>query len=1547
MNNDNVESIYPLSPMQEGMLFHSIDGKESKVYVVVLHFSLHGALNVSAFKLAWQQVLDRHPVLRTFFIWKNRETPLQIVRRRVDLPWQDHDWRHMAASEQTKLLKSFLQADREKGFNLSKAPLMRFTLVQMSENDYHFFFSHQHMLLDGWSMGLLLREVFAVYQAICSGENISLEKLQPYKTYITWLKQQDFSEAELYWRKTLQGFTQPTPIHLDETLGGSNSSMETYDEQQFRLPKAITAKFQSLAQQQKITLGTLIHGVWAVLLNRYSGETDIVFGTVVSGRSIALTGIESMIGLFINTLPVRVQISPQTSLVPWLKELQGQQIQARRFEYSSLRNIQAWSELVRSQGQSLFDSILVFGNYPLNDILKDAVGDLEIGDVSFLEGSNYPLTVLIDPNEELTIRISYETRRYSDATIVQIFNHFQTLLEAFVANPYQPLSALSILTEGELQKLLVDFNQTTVSYPTNTTLTQLFEAQVAKTPEAVAVQYGQEYLTYAQLNRRANQLAHFLQKMGIEPETLVGVFMERSLEMVICLYGILKAGGAYVPLDPEYPAERVAFMLEDTQVPVLLTQNRLLEQLSSIQNLAATRMETTAQISELICLDSEWSTIAQESPDNPVSGAKAENLAYVIYTSGSTGRPKGVMNEHRGICNRLLWMQNEYQLTETDRVLQKTPFSFDVSVWEFFWPLLFGARLVVAKLGGHKDSDYLVNLIVEQEITTIHFVPSMLQAFLLNENVENCQSLKRVICSGEALPYTLQERFFARLKAELHNLYGPTEAAVDVTYWACQRESELATVPIGRPVANTQIYLLDPELQPVPIGVPGELHIGGVQVARGYLNREELTAEKFIGDPFSSDDGARLYKTGDLARYLPDGNILYLGRKDHQVKIRGNRIELGEIEATLSQHPSVREVVVVAHEFGPGDNRLAAYVVPKQEQSISISQLRDFLSKKLPEYMIPASYTMLDTMPLTPNGKVNRKALPIPEFDRSILTSDFMAPRNATEETLAEIWAQVIGLERVGINDNFFDLGGDSIISLQIVAKARQAGLRLIPQQLFEYQTISELSSAIGIAESVIAEQGLISGSVPLIPIQHWFFELSMSNRNYWNQSVMIDVLDELDLKLLEQTLQQLLTQHDALRLQFLPETSAASQEWKQSINQTLPTIDFEVIDISDLPQIEQQEIVEITKSRLEAGHNLEQGKLINAAYFEPDRLFISIHHLVIDGISWSILLQDIEAIYTKLVRDESIILPAKTTSFKAWAEKLNEFAQTKVVKQEMDYWIAVSEGVTGEIPVDASAKATNTESSKRTISVSLSLEETRSLLKEVPPVYNTQINDALLTALAQTITSWADQTALFISLEGHGREEIIKNVDLSRTSGWFTTIFPIKLTLPDSPSPSAALKSVKEQLRGIPNRGIGYGLLRYLCQDEGVRNKLATLAKPQILFNYLGQFDRALPDSALFRFTQPLMGAHSPEALRSHLLEVNMIVINGCLRMDWNFSQNIHRRETIQQLADNYAEALRTLIAHVLSPDEAGGFTPSDFPLANLDEEKINQIANKLNEPE
>jgi amino acid adenylation domain-containing protein len=627
-----------------------------------------------------------------------------------------------------------------------------------------------------------------------------------------------------------------------------------------------------------------------------------------------------------------------------------------------------------------------------------------------------------------------------------MLGHYRTILEGIAASIDRPLSDLPLLTDVERQQILVEWNRTEVAYPKDRCLHELIEAQVKLTPEAVAVAFEGKQLTYSELNAKANQLARHLRKMGVVPDSLVGVCVERSLEMVVGLLGILKAGGAYVPMDPEYPKDRLAFMLEDSSVKVLLTQGKLADSLPKC-NARLTR------------LDTDWPLIEGESDADVERRVSAEHLAYMIYTSGSTGKPKGAMNTHRGIVNRLLWMQDAYQLTAADRVMQKTPFSFDVSVWEFFWPLLAGAKLVVARPGGHRDGAYLAQLIEREKITTVHFVPSMLQAFLEQEGLrESCSSLKRVICSGEALPMEYQRRFFSVIGAELHNLYGPTEASVDVTYWACQRESRMSTVPIGRPIANTRIYILDRRLQPVPAGVAGELHIGGVGLARGYHNRPELTAEKFISDPFSGEPGARLYKTGDLARHLPDGNIEYLGRLDHQVKIHGFRIELGEIETVLNQHPKVQSSVVVAREDKPGEKRLVGYFVARNGEA-DPAEIREWLGAKLPEYMVP-TLIPLQALPLSPNGKVDRKALPAPEVKSLIPSSAYAAPQTVTEHLLASVWAKELGLEKVSVSDNFFDIGGHSLVLIRIQAKLNQSlGRHVSIVEMFQFPTIHALAN--------------------------------------------------------------------------------------------------------------------------------------------------------------------------------------------------------------------------------------------------------------------------------------------------------------------------------------------------------------------------------------------------------------------------------------------------------------------------------------------------------
>jgi amino acid adenylation domain-containing protein len=1045
MGKNNIEDIYPLSPVQQGILFHTLSAPKSGMYFEQVAYNLQGNLDVSAFADAWQRVVDRHSILRTLFLYERRKDPLQVVCQRVKLPWARHDWPAMTKAEQQERLEIFLQADRDQGFELSRAPLMRLALIQVSDDVYYFVWSSHHLLLDRWSSSLVVKEVIALYKALLRRQDLQPDPTRPYRDYIAWLSQRDLSEAEVFWRQRLKGFTEPTGLGIARSEGSPPDQEVAHERLQIRLSAATTTALQSLAQRCRVTLNTIVQGAWALLLSRYSREGDVVFGAVVSGRPTDLAGVETMVGLLINTLPVRVHISSEDLLLPWLKQLQDQMVELRQHEYSPLVQVQRWSEIPR--GFPLFESILAFENSAVGGSLEDLGESLEVRIIRYEGGrTNYPLTVFARPGRELLLGVIYDRRRFDADAMTRMTGHLQTLLEGMLVNPEQRVSDLPLLTDAERNQLS-DWNNTRADYAKDRCIHELFEAQVEQTPDAVAITFEGRQLTYRELNARSNQLAHFLVKRGVGPEVMVGICVERSMEMVIGLLGILKAGGAYVPLDPEYPKDRLAFMLEDARVAVLLTPERLIERLPQYAG-------------RVLCLESCWDSIMREEDENPGSGLTPNNLAYVIYTSGSTGKPKGAMNTHQGIWNCLLSMQQAYQLTSDDRVLQKTPFSFDVSVLEFFWPLLAGGRLVLARPGGHRDSAYLVKLIAEEQITTIIFVPSMLHVFLKERGLETCRCLKLVICGGEALPLELQERFFAQLGAELHNIYGPTEAAVAVTFWACEPKSSRRTVPIGRPIANTRMYILDSLLRPVPAGVPGELHIGGVGLGRGYLGRPELTAEKFIPNPFGGEAGARLYKTGDLARYMPDGTIEYLGRTDHQVKIRGFRIELGEVESMLGQHPAVRQAVVLAREDVAGEKRLVAYLVGEGQTAPSRAELRHFLQERLPEYMVPSAFVTLDALPLTPNGKLDRWALPAPHTVRSNQQGTTVGPRDSLELQLVQMWEEILAVHPVGVTDNFFELGGHSLLAMRLMGQIeRQFGRRLSLSALFQGATIDQLAS--------------------------------------------------------------------------------------------------------------------------------------------------------------------------------------------------------------------------------------------------------------------------------------------------------------------------------------------------------------------------------------------------------------------------------------------------------------------------------------------------------
>ena len=1002
-------------------------------------------------------------------------------------------------------------------------------------------------------------------------------------------------------------------------------------------------------------------------------------------------------------------------------------------------------------------------------------------------------------------------------------------------------------------------------------------------------------ITYQELDRKANQLAHYLQNTGIYPDQSVALYLDRSLNMIIGLLGILKAGVAYIPLDPRNPQERLAYILQDSQASIVLTQ----------QDLSTKLPHTPAQ---QILIDADWSSIAREPVTPPQTTVIPDNIAYVIYTSGSTGQPKGVAIKHKAVVNCLQATNQLIELNSTDVILSVTNSSFDVSVPELFLPLVKGSRVVLANQDILADGHQLAAQLNKTEASVFNATPATWR-LLITAGWTGKPDL-RMISAGEALSRDLANQLLTR-GAELWNLYGPTEATIWCTGTQIQNEEGL--VPIGKPIANVSTYILDQYFNPVPIGVPGELFVAGVGLARGYLNRPMLTAEKFIPHPFSNRPGARLYRTGDLAQYKPDGQIEYLGRLDHQVKMRGFRIELGEIEAVLSQHPAVQTVVVTDREDKPEEKQLVAYLILHSDKTATVKELRQSLEKKLPQYMIPHIFLMLDKFPLLSNGKINRHALPAPDKESLDSANTFVAPRTPTEKLLAGFWAQVLGLDRVSIHSNFFELGGDSLLGMQILAKIGQTGLRLTPKHLLKYQTIAELAPIADSSQGIQAFQGIITVSVPLTPIQRWFFELDLPEPHHWNHAILFEISQSLESVLLEQAISYLLTQHDALRLRFIL-SEAGWQQNNAGLSQVVP---FSYVDLTTAPVNEHQQIIENRSTEIQRSLNLATGPSAKFVLFERgnqlrQRLLIVVHHLAIDGISWPILLQDLQKAYEQLSNKEPVKLPHKTTSFKDWSERLATYAQSAELKKELDYWLSSINQDVISLPLDY-PKGENIEASVKTLRLSLGRAETQSWLKELPRLYRTSPRDAMLVALLEALEPLTGSRSLLIDIEDHGREDLFDDVDLTRTVGWFTSIFPVILDTNNVKTSVEALLSVKEQLRQVPKRGIGYGLLRYLSRDAEVVGQLRRLPQAVVSFNYLGQYDRTLPQSNWFNLTHEPHGSdRSPMGKRRYILDINAGVANDRLELFWYYSEALHKQETVEAIAQRFIEALAKLVSTV-----------------------------------
>ena len=1043
-------SSLPLSFAQQRLWFLDQFEHGSANYNIPCAYHIRGSLNIDALRHALNEVVRRHESLRTTFAMQGDE-PVQVIAPDLELAIP------LLEANDEATLHNLIIAEAKRTFDLQQGPLLNAQIIRLAAEDHALFFNQHHIISDGWSMGVFLRELNQLYAAFIKGEpSLLAEPGLQYADYAVWQRQQGEALAKQldYWKQKLAA-----PPVLELPTDRPRPAVQRYRGAilSWHVAAPLTAQLKQLAQQEHVTLFMLLMATFQTLLYRYSGQEDFTVGSPVAGRN--RSELEGMIGLFVNTMVLRADLSGSPTFLQLLTQVRETSLAA--FSHQDIPFEKLVEELLSTRDMSrnpLFQVMFTLQSTPSSQLALDGV---EVEPIEIpIETGKFDLSLAVtESNQNLECTFNYNTDLFDKTTIERMAGHLQNLLQEVAINPQRSVAELPLLTEDEKQQILKQWNNTNVDYQNDATIQQLIKQQVDKTPDAIALVFNEHKLTYRELNKRANQLAHHLISEGVRPETLIGICLERSLEMVIAILGVLKSGAAYVPLDPAHPVARLKDILNDAQVPLLLCSNN-----------TATKLADTS--AKRIVLDGEWSIIADCADNNPAPCSTFSNAAYVIYTSGSTGKPKGVINHQAGICNRLLWMQQAFQLSGNDAVLQKTPYSFDVSVWEFLWPLMTGARLVLAKAEGHKDPVYLNHLIAEENITVIHFVPSMLQLFLdVLEGEQHCCSLRYVICSGEALNSELVKSYYNRLNAPLHNLYGPTEAAIDVTHWSCSQNTPIGNVPIGVPIANTYIRLLDAQLRLVPIGIAGELHIGGVQLARGYLNRSELTAERFIKDPYNEDSDARLYRTGDLARYLPNGNIEYLGRMDFQVKLRGFRIELGEIESVLRQHVAVKDAVVTLREDRPGDQRLAAYII-LSNSSVSTLELMNMLKAKLPEYMVPADIVFLETLPLTSNGKIDRKSLPAPAHDHSRLGNKFIAPRTPYEKEIARIWGEVMSLENPGIHDNFFELGGHSLLATRVISRINFTfGIQLPLREIFESPTIVGLAQALLINKSCALQE--------------------------------------------------------------------------------------------------------------------------------------------------------------------------------------------------------------------------------------------------------------------------------------------------------------------------------------------------------------------------------------------------------------------------------------------------------------------------------------------
>jgi len=1456
---------YDVSHSQKRLWILDKTEEHFTAYNLSMGFIFKGNLDSKAFKHALRITVNRHESLRTTFVEINGG-PVQKIHKTGNFEFIETDLK--TEKDNQIIAENIAKKESIRPFDLTNGPLLRIRLLWLSDESCVILLNIHHIICDGWSLGLFENEILCTYQSIVDKRTMALPPLKiQYKDYAAWqnkaLSDKNVRKHQDYWFKKLSGEDLPV---LNLPTDFTRPAIQTYNGNtlSYEIDSGITSDLNQFCRDNEVSVFIALLSSLKVLLYHHTGQEDIIIGAPIAGRNHR--DLEDQIGFYVNTLALRDKVDGNEPFKSLLDSVKQTTLDAYEHQVYPFDLLVKKLNITRDVSNSpVFNVMMALQNKTTQEI---ELNNLEILPFDYETGiSQFDLTFNFSEDKEtLCFDIIYNTDLFEKTTIVRMASHFIVLLRSILNNSNQRINHFNILTESEKKCLLIDFNNTIKDYPSDKTIVDLFEEQVEKTPHKPALIYENTKFTYEELNQAANLLAHHLiHTYQIQKDDLVGVVADRSEKMIISLLGILKAGAAYLPVDPEYPEQRIDYIKQDSKCKVILSEKDF-------------KFETNKTV-------------------NPKQNISVDQLAYVIYTSGSTGKPKGVMIEHGGFVNMCLAQIAGFGISESDHVLQFASPSFDASLSEIFMALLKGAALVLISKEIINDPKDFVKFLDKNQVSVITFPPVYLN--MLNKHP--LPTVKTIITAGE--PAIISDVNFYCKNKTYFNAYGPTESSVCATYYKVNKDVTFQDViPIGKAIHNLSVFILNEFLNPVPVGIPGEICISGIGLARGYLNNQELTEEKFVRSPFYPD--ALLYKTGDSGKWMPDGNILFLGRKDDQVKIRGHRIEIGEIENRLRQHPLIKDVLIIAKESDPNIKELAAYFI--SHDNISTLELKTFLNEQLPEFMIPSHLIQLEQFPLTVHGKIDKKQLPEPIQSSDITSNqDYAPPENEIQELFVKVWQKLLNKDTIGIFDNFFDMGGDSIRAIQFISHLHQKNITLKVRDIFQYPTIAQLSEKM--EKSVLINQKTVTGIVPLTAITRWFFKEFSFDKHHFNHSELFYSNEGFNEEALRAVFLKLQAHHDALRMTY----KLIDDKVIQKIQDLNHPCDFQTIDLRD--SIRAKENLEFQMERLQASLNLESGPLMKVALFkcnDGDRLLVILHHLIVDGISWRILLEDIILGYKQYLSTKSIALPLKTHSFKAWAENIQKYSISESLLEEIDYWKRIESTPVGMLPSDNKIEdLDNIHLMKDTSScgLTLSVSETNLLLTKATQTYQTNVHEMLLAVLAYSMKKWHGHQKTLITLEGHGRQDIIKNMDISRTVGWFTSTYPVILESPDTKDTYAQIETIKQILKNIPCQGMGYSILKYINPEKYIQLNV----KPCVSFNYLGQFNDNSRE--IFHIDENSPGhSISKNAKIIHDIDINAVIEKQKLQLYVIFDNKRYQMATMENFIMNYEDHLQHIIFSV-----------------------------------